>query len=103
MTFEEFQASLEADRAPEGAGPLLTALWFEARGGWQNSDWERAHTIVQAEQGPQAAEVHAYLHRREGDLPNAAYWYRRAGMAPRDDDMQVEWAELVRAQLASWA
>jgi hypothetical protein len=54
--------------------PYLQALDAEIGG-----DWNRAHRIVQEINTPEAAWVHAYLHRVEGDLGNAAYWYRRAG------------------------
>ena len=42
-------------------------------------DWDGAHRIVQDIDSPEAAWIHAHLHREEGDLGNAAYWYRRAG------------------------
>lgn len=53
---------------------LVEALRMEAKG-----DWEQAHELAQEIESPEAAWVHAYLHRREGDPGNAAYWYRRAG------------------------
>jgi hypothetical protein len=56
------------------AAPALAALWWMARG-----DWDKAHEAAQSADGPDAAWVHAHLHRIEGDLDNAAYWYRRAG------------------------
>jgi hypothetical protein len=53
----------------------MQALWWDAR-----DDWERAHDLVQADEAVrECAWVHAYLHRKEGDLSNAAYWYRRSG------------------------
>ena len=69
MTVEEFEAS----GGKEFDGVLL-ALWWDARG-----DWKRAHEIAQDVSDADGAWVHAYLHRKEGDLGNAAYWYRRAG------------------------
>lgn len=92
MTYDEFRLSLSGNRPPEGAGPLLQALWHDARG-----DWNRAHEIAQdvadAEGG---AAVHAYLHRKEGDPGNAAYWYRRAGRPIAREDLEAEWERLVR-------
>ncbi len=62
---------------PTDAGPALAALWHDAQG-----DWARAHTLAQEDEGPAGSWVHAYLHRREGDLANARYWYARAGRTP---------------------
>lgn len=59
---------------PAGWPPLVLALWHEAHG-----DWERAHDLCNADESRESAWVHAYLHRVEGDLSNADYWYRRAG------------------------
>ena len=42
-------------------------------------DWDGAHQLVQDDESAEAAWVHAHLHRVEGDLGNAGYWYRRAG------------------------
>lgn len=61
------------DRAEPPATPLLRALWLGLRG-----EWTAAHEIAQADDGADAAWVHAWLHRIEGDESNAAYWYRRA-------------------------
>ncbi len=43
--------------------------------------WEEAHNIVQKFDTAPAAWIHAVLHRLEGDLVNAQYWYQRAGRA----------------------
>ena len=70
--------------------PLLHALWHEAHSGW-----DAAHGIAQDIHSPDAARVHAYLHRREGDDWNARYWYRQAGVAPFAGNLDVEWIALV--------
>lgn len=90
-----FRTSLGASAPPEKAGPLLTALWHDAKG-----DWQRAHEIVQEEEGAEAAWVHAYLHRKEGDLSNAGYWYRRAGRPVSKASLEDEWETIVSAFLA---
>ena len=74
MNIAEFRRTLTADAPPAGAGALLQALWHDAKG-----DWKRAHEITQAVKGKAGARVHAYLHRKEGDLGNAGYWHERAG------------------------
>ena len=89
MTFEEFQATLSDTQAPS-VPLLLLALWHDARG-----DWNRAHSIAQDIDDADAALVHAYLHRKEGDLANAGYWYRRARRAVATDSLQSEWQRIV--------
>ena len=74
MSFEEFMA---AAVVPAEAGPALAALWHDGQG-----DWARAHELSQEDKGVNGSWVHAYLHRKEGDLANARYWYVRAGRTP---------------------
>jgi hypothetical protein len=91
ITFDDFTASLTASAPPVGCSPLLSALWHDKRG-----DWEKAHQLAQAVDDADGALVHAYLHRKEGDLANAAYWYRRAGRPVTDSSLDDEWAAIVR-------
>ena len=87
-----FMASLEgAAPAPTFSAPLA-ALWWAAKG-----DWDKAHKIVQDEETADAAWVHAYLHRVEGDLGNAGYWYRRAAKPAAKDSLEAEWERIVSA------
>ena len=67
----------------------IKALEIERAG-----DWDRAHRIVQEINTPEAAWIHAYLHRVEGDLGNAAYWYRRAGRPECSSSLEEEWQEI---------
>ncbi|MHB8901824.1 MAG: hypothetical protein ACYC6Y_23970 [Thermoguttaceae bacterium] len=60
----------------------------------RDGDWDGAHRIVQGIESAAAARIHAYLHRKEGDLGNAQYWYRRAGTVMPDWDLEREWNEL---------
>ena len=94
MTFSDFKHTLDADKPPAGLGPALTALWHDAKG-----DWERAHTVAQDITSPDGAWIHAYLHRKEGDQPNAGYWYRRAGKPVARTTLDEEWGEIVTALL----
>jgi hypothetical protein len=92
MGLDDFRDSLSRTAAPEGLGSLLCALWYDAKG-----DWSRAHQIVQDEEGRDAAWVHAYLHRKEGDLSNASYWYRRAGKPACGTSLEDEWEDIAAA------
>jgi hypothetical protein len=89
MTVAEFAA---AD-AGEFSGALL-ALWWDSKG-----DWQKAHEIAQDVPGADGAWVHAYLHRKEGDAGNAAYWYRRAGQPVAEEDSRNEWEHIVGQML----
>src|SRR5271154_6274070 len=80
-----------ANTAPgPGPAPPLAALWWAAKG-----DWDAAHKIVQDESDANSAWVHAYLHRVEGNLSNAGYWYRQAGQPVAKDSLQAEWERIV--------
>lgn len=85
-----FEASVAADAPPAGTSPALQALWWVRRG-----DWARAHECVQAHEGERDCDsVHAHLHRQEGDLANAGYWYRRAGRPVSEEALDAEWTSL---------
>ena len=94
MNLQEFQASLTHDVPPSGLSLGLTGLWWDAKG-----DWTKAHESAQQDEGPEGAWVHAYLHRKEGDASNAAYWYGRAKTPPSRDPFEEEWAEIATALL----
>lgn len=95
MDLDAFRRSLDGQTPPAGLSVQLEALWWTAKG-----DWDRAHRIVQEDEGREAAWVHAHLHRVEGDLGNAAYWYRRAGKPAEAGALQAEWDAICRRLLA---
>jgi hypothetical protein len=91
-----FEKSVAHDSAPPaGMGRALEALWLDARG-----DWAGAHAAVQSGPGGDEAWVHAYLHRKEGDEGNAAYWYARARRATATGDLAAEWRTIGTQLLA---
>jgi hypothetical protein len=94
MDFATFQASVEEETPPVKAGLALQALWHAAKG-----DWETAHFKAQEDKTTSGAWVHAYLHRVEGDLPNASYWYRKAGHTEVSSSLRAEWEEIATALL----
>jgi len=95
MTLDEFRASLEGAAPPADCRDALKALWHDAKG-----DWDRAHRVAQEVDDSEGAWVHAYLHRKEGDLGNAAYWYRHARHPVATDALTEEWTRIARALLA---
>jgi hypothetical protein len=90
----EFKATVSGAAPAPGLDAPLAALWWAAKGGW-----DQAHKIVQDEASTDAAWVHAYLHRVEGDLGNAGYWYRRAGKPAATVPLETEWEGMVSALL----
>jgi hypothetical protein len=94
MTLEQFRTSLSQGSPPENLSPLLKALWFDGKG-----DWTSSHDIAQDVHTAQGSWIHAYLHRKEGDLANAGYWYSRAGKPVSKQSLDEEWTELVAALL----
>ena len=94
MTSAEFEQSLTKRSPPRDLAPALAALWWARKGGW-----DKAHGIVMDAGGRDAAWVHAYLHRVEGDAGNAAYWYRQAKKPAATGPHEPEWAAIAAALL----
>ena len=94
MTLDDFRQSLTAIEPPAGLTHALAGLWWDA-----NGDWTRAHESAQQDEGIEGAWVHAYLHRKEGDQSNAAYWYNRAGKPICREPLNAEWLAIVKGLL----
>jgi hypothetical protein len=94
MDFAAFRQSLAGAEPPAGLDPAVAGLWWDAKG-----DWGRAHECAQQEDTRAGCAVHAYLHRKEGDLSNAHYWYNRAGRDPASGTLDAEWEALARELL----
>ena len=91
MDLPEFTISLAGTEPPPGADTALKAAWWAAKG-----EWERAHEFAQSCEGEPGCDlVHAHLHRWEGDLANARYWYRRAGVPPAETSIEEEREALI--------
>ena len=93
---DSFVRSLDRAEPPDSATPMLRAVWHGLHG-----EWDAAHELAQAQDDAEGAWVHAWLHRIEGDLGNADYWYRRANRPPRRDDTRDEGLEIALALLRS--
>jgi hypothetical protein len=98
MNYDEFKRSMERDYPLSSLPETLTALWYDGKG-----DWERSHEIAQDIHSKEGAWVHAYLHRKEGDLGNAAYWYNKAERAVSKSSLENEWDEIVRELLEAYS
>ena len=95
MDLTEFRASVAQAAPPDGISLALQTLWWDAKG-----DWNRAHTCAQQDEGKTGSAVHAYLHRKEGDMRNAGGWYSRAGREPATVSLDEEWQSLAEEMLS---
>ena len=92
MDVPSFKSSLSGSVPPGNISVYLEALWYDAKG-----NWEASHKIIQEVDDKNAAWIHAYLHRKEGDIFNADYWYRQAGKKRPALSLEEEWQELIEA------
>lgn len=95
MDLDAFTASLALPQPPAELSLALQALWWDAKG-----DWDEAHDCAQrVEEEKDGQWVHAYLHRKQGDPSNAGYWYRRCRRTPAAVPLAEEWEMIARALL----
>lgn len=95
MNLQQFKDSLKNDAAPSDLSLVLQALWLAGK-----SDWHGSHDLLQDDDTADGSWVHAYLHREEGDIPNARYWYAKAGRTMPEGTLQEEWDAIAEALLA---
>jgi hypothetical protein len=91
MTYDELVASVAEAAPPSGISDELRALWLAKKG-----DWDGAHRVATDLHTKTGSRLHAHLHRVEGDLSNARYWYRQAGVEPETGTVEEEWEKLAR-------
>ena len=91
---EEFHKSTNKEVPSEGLSEPLLAMWYSKKG-----DWETAHNIAQSIGTELGSWIHAYLHRVEGDLSNADYWYKRAGKPQFQGSTEAEADDIVNSIL----
>lgn len=94
-TLAEFKASLNLKQPLSGLPVQLKSLWYDGKG-----DWHQAHAQVDHLTDLASAQVHAYLHRKEGDIWNADYWYSKARQIRPNLSLEEEWEQLVIQFLA---
>lgn len=93
MTYEEFLSQCDQEAEPR-LSAALRALRLDRRG-----DWDGAHEVTQEGDTREGAWVHAYLHRKEGDISNARYWYQRASRPESRESLEQEWEKIARTLL----
>ena len=90
MTIQEFKNSLTEKFPSKSLSVQIEALWWDAKG-----DWKQAHDLIDHLEDASSAHIHAYLHRVEGDLWNARYWYNRAKQPEFKGSLDEEWEYLL--------
>jgi hypothetical protein len=90
MDLQLFKQSLSSPKAPSGTSIYLQALWEDGKG-----NWDQSHHLIQDLTDKTAAWIHAYLHRKEGDIWNADYWYSKAGRKRPSVSLEEEWETIV--------
>ena len=94
MNLKQLKESINENKIPNNLSVYLKALWYDAKG-----NWDEAHQIIQDVPDKNASWIHAYLHRKEGDIWNADYWYNRAGKKRPDISLEDEWEAIVKEML----
>lgn len=94
MDFAAFRKSLAEAAPPTGLSAAAQGLWWQGKG-----DWQEAHRAAQQQADAEGAWVHAHLHRVEGDLSNARFWYARAGRPASTAPFEEEWEEIAKTLL----
>ncbi|MEO6219877.1 MAG: hypothetical protein ABIO81_05575 [Ginsengibacter sp.] len=89
MNLSLFKESLSGNKPPQNLSVYLNALWYDAKG-----EWDSSHKLIQDVADNNASWIHAYLHRKEGDMGNADYWYHCAGKEKPDLSLEKEWEEI---------
>lgn len=90
MTIQEFKNSLTENFPSKSLSVQIEALWWDAKG-----DWKQAHDLIDHLEDAVSAHIHAYLHRVEGNLWNARYWYNRAKQPEFKGSLDEEWEYLL--------
>jgi len=96
MNSEDLINSVKQETEPDFTNDTQRCLWLAGAG-----KWDQSHDIVESLPEPGASWIHAMLHREEGDLGNAGYWYHRADkpMPPKGIGIKEEWVQIAKALL----
>ena len=94
QNLSDYKNTLSLSSPSDSLSVYLKALWHDAKG-----DWNKAHNIIQDVPDQTASWIHAYLHRKEGDIWNADYWYNKAGRKRPGISLDEEWEDIVKALL----
>ncbi len=68
----------------------MLADYIKALNYAKEGEWDKSHQLIQSYSDKTSCLIHAYLHRVEGDISNANYWYARAGATMPDNTLDEE-------------
>ena len=94
MNLQDLKESLSSPHPPANLSEYIKALWYDA-----NGNWDKAHKLIQDINDTNASWIHAYLHRKEGDISNADYWYSKAGKNRPSVSLNTEWEQIANELL----
>jgi len=94
MNLQDLKESLSSTQPPANLSEYIKALWYDA-----NGNWDKAHKLIQDINDTNASWIHAYLHRKEGDISNADYWYSKAGKNRPSVSLNTEWEQIANELL----
>ena len=94
MTYDNFIQLTQKETPSDDLDGIHLALWYAMK-----DNWDMAHNIAQDINSETASWIHAYLHRVEGDLSNANYWYNRAGKKYSTESLESELTNIVKSVL----
>ena len=72
----------------------MTCDYIKALDLAKQGKWDEAHRLVQPYSDEWSCLIHGYLHRVEGDLGNAHYWYKRAKTDMPENSLEDEFYRL---------
>ena len=94
MNYKSFIELIKESKPPSSLKGIYLGLWYAKK-----NNWDLAHNIVQDINTDTASWIHAYLHRVEGDIGNANYWYNRAGKKSSTESLEIELNNIIRSIL----
>ena len=92
MNYENFIKLTKESNPSDILSGIHLALWYAMK-----NNWDMAHSIVQDINTNTASWIHAYLHRVEGDLSNANYWYNRASKNASTESLESELNNIIKS------
>ena len=92
MQYDDFIKLTKESEPSDKLSGVHLAIWYAVK-----DNWDMAHNIVQNIHTDTASWMHAYLHRFEGDISNAHYWYHRAGQESSSESLESELNNIIKS------